>query len=55
MRQAGAKQIAFVVQKNLCFVDQAAKRGGMHDAVAVALKQIARRCFGFGKTPSATL
>jgi Holliday junction resolvasome RuvABC endonuclease subunit len=55
MRHAGAKQIAFMVQKDLGFIDQAAKRGGMHDAVAVALKHISRRCFGLCKTPAATL
>jgi Holliday junction resolvasome RuvABC endonuclease subunit len=41
MRHARAKQIAFMVQKNLRLVDQATKRSGMHDAVTVALVGVA--------------
>ena len=41
VRHARAKQVAFVVQENLRLVDQAAKRGGVNDAVAVALVRIA--------------
>ena len=48
MREPRAKQIALMVQKYLGLVDQAAKRGAMHDAVAVALKVGARRRRKFG-------
>jgi hypothetical protein len=37
MRHARAKQITFVVEEDLCFIDQATKRCGMHDTVTVAL------------------
>jgi hypothetical protein len=36
MRQPRAKQIAFVVQKNLGFVDQTPKGGAVDDTVAVS-------------------
>ena len=52
MRQPGAKQIALMIQKDLGFINKAAKRGAMHDAVAVALKLGARWRWRFGK-PSA--
>jgi len=42
VRQARAEQIALVVEEHLRLVDQAAKRAGVHDAVAVALKGVAR-------------
>jgi hypothetical protein len=42
MRHACAKQIAFVVQENLRFVNQATKRSGMHDTVTVALVGVAQ-------------
>ena len=42
MRQAGAEQVALVVEKDLRLVDQAAKRGAVHDAVAVALERRSR-------------
>ncbi len=42
VREAGAEQVALVVQKNLGFVDQTAESGGMHDPVAVTLKSAAR-------------
>jgi hypothetical protein len=42
MRHACAKQIAFMVKKDLRFVDQATKRGGMHDTVTVALVWVAQ-------------
>ncbi len=47
MGEAGSKQVALVVQKHLGFVDQAAKRRGVNDAVAVALMVVAggRGCF----------
>ena len=35
--EAGAEVVALVVHEDLRLVDQAAKRGGVHDAVAVAL------------------
>ena len=60
MGEPGAEQVTLVVQKHLGFVDQAAKRGRMDDAVPVALKVGAgrRRCFkeaaapGFGRVTS---
>jgi len=52
MGHAGAKQVALVVQKDLGFIDQAAKRGGMHDAVSVALKGVACRCIALVETPT---
>ena len=42
MRQPRAEQVAFVVEEHLRLVDQAAERGGVHDAVAVALELGAR-------------
>jgi hypothetical protein len=42
MREAGAVMIALVGHKNLTLVGKPAKRGGMDDAVAVALKFAAR-------------
>jgi hypothetical protein len=41
VRHARAKQIAFVVQEDLRLVNQAAKRGGVNDAVTVALMRVA--------------
>ena len=41
VRHAGAKQVAFMVEKDLRLVDQPAKRRAVHDAIAVALKRIA--------------
>ena len=38
MGQAGAKQVTLMVQKNLCFIDQAAKCIGMDDTITVALE-----------------
>ena len=46
MRQTRAVQVPFVVEEHLRLVHQPAKGGGMHDAVAVALKGIARGCVG---------
>ncbi len=45
--QAGAEQVAFVVDEYLGFVFQAAKCGGVDDAVTVALVFVAvgRVCF----------
>jgi hypothetical protein len=53
MRHPGAEQIAFVVQKNLGFVDQPAKRCGVDDAVAVTLESGSGERGGFGKPPAA--
>jgi hypothetical protein len=41
VRHARAKQITFVVQEDLCFVDQASESRGVNDAVAVALMRVA--------------
>ena len=38
VREPRAEQVAFVVQEHLRLVDQPAERGGMDDAVAVALE-----------------
>jgi hypothetical protein len=38
VRQAGAKQVAFVIDEDLRLVLEAPKRRGMHDAIAVALE-----------------
>jgi hypothetical protein len=43
--QAGAEQVALVVDEHLGLVFQAAEGGGMHDAVAVAL-EFGTRCGG---------
>jgi Holliday junction resolvasome RuvABC endonuclease subunit len=50
---ARAEQVAFMVQENLGFVDQAPKGRGMDDAVAVALKGVAIGRCGFGEAPAA--
>jgi hypothetical protein len=38
MRQSGAKQIAFVINEDLCFVLKAPKGAGMDNPVTIALK-----------------
>jgi hypothetical protein len=38
MGQPSSVEIAFVVDEDLGLVDQSTKRGGMHDAIAIALK-----------------
>ena len=48
MRQPCAKQIAFVVQKNLGFVDQAPESGAVDDAVAISSELCAGGCGGSG-------
>ena len=53
MGQPGAEQVALMVEKNLGLVDQAAKSGGMDDAVTVPLKCRARWCVGLGKPATA--
>ena len=52
MGQAGAEQVALVIEEDLRLVDQAAKRGGVNDAVTVALERRAGRrgCFGMAAT-----
>ena len=37
MREAGSKQVAFVIEEHLRLVDQPPERGGMHDAIPIAL------------------
>src|SRR6185436_18161944 len=53
MREARAEQVAFMVQKDLRLVDEAAKRRAMNDAVAVALELVAGECRDFRVTPPA--
>jgi hypothetical protein len=53
--EAGAKQVAFVVDEHLGLVFQPPERGGMNDAVTVALEFGARRGGGFGMQPPAGL
>ena len=43
MGEPSAKQIAFMVQKNLGLVHQSAKRRGVHDAITITLELAARR------------
>ena len=54
VRHAGAKQVAFVVEEDLRLVDQPAKRGAVHDAIAIALERIATRRVGLGVPAAAT-
>ena len=53
VRQPGAEQIAFMIHEHLGLVFQAAKSGGMDDAVAVALIFAAPARLRFAKTASA--
>ena len=53
MREPRAEQVAFVVQEDLGLVDQPPERGGMHDAVAIALERVARRRRRFRMAPAA--
>ena len=53
--EAGAKKIAFMVQKNLGFINQSPKRSGVHDAIAVPLKGVARGRIRFQVAPSARM
>ena len=48
----GTKEVAFMVEKHLCLVDQPSKRGGVHDAVPIALKVISRGCAWLGVAPA---
>jgi hypothetical protein len=49
MRQPRAEQVAFMVQKNLGFVDQPAKGRRVNNAIAVPLKVGARGRLRLGK------
>ncbi len=53
VRQAGAVQIAFVIDEHLGLVDQAPKGVRMNDAIAVALVFAAELRRGFGEAPAA--
>ena len=53
MREPGAEQVAFVVEEHLRLVDEPAKSGRVDDAVAVALKVVARRRGRDGVAPPA--
>jgi len=53
MGKAGAVVIAFVLHEDLRLVLQAAKRGGMDNAVAIALVARSGRAFRLGMKPSA--
>ncbi len=53
--QEGAKQIPLVVEEDLGLVFEAAKRGRVDDAVAVALKLAARAGRRLGEGPAAAL
>jgi hypothetical protein len=48
VREAGAKQVALMVEEHLGLVDQPAEGGGVDDAVAVALEVGARGRGGSG-------
>jgi hypothetical protein len=43
MREARPVEVALVVHENLRLVDEAAKRGGVNDTIAVSLKLAAQR------------
>jgi hypothetical protein len=53
MSETGAKQIAFVIEEDLCFVNQSTKCRGVNDAVSIALEIIARGRRNFGITSAA--
>ena len=38
MREAGAKEVAFVVDEDLCLVNQAPESGGMNNPIPIPLK-----------------
>ena len=50
-----AEQVAFVVQKHLGFVHQPPKRGGVNNAITVALKIVARGRWHFSVAPTTRL
>ena len=39
MREAGAKEVAFVVDEHLCLVNQAPESGGMNNPIPIPLKR----------------
>jgi len=47
MSETRAIQVTFVIDENLCLVDEASKRGGMNNAIAVPLKFAAESRRGF--------
>jgi len=51
MRQAGAEEVAFMIDENLGLVFQPSKRGRVDDPVPVALELAARLRRGFNETP----
>ena len=53
VRHARPEKIAFVVQEDLGFVDEAPKCGAVDDAVAVTLEVVARGRGGFAVTAAA--
>ena len=53
VREPRAKQVALVIDEDLRLVFEPAKRGGMHDAVAIALEFGARGRRLLGVTPAA--
>jgi hypothetical protein len=54
MRQARSVQVTFVVDEDLGLVDKSAKRGGMDDAVTIALILTAIAGRWFCDPPAAT-
>ena len=55
MREAGAVMVVGLGDEDLRLVHQPAKRGGVDDAIAVALVEGAKRMGRFGMTPAAAL
>src|SRR5215469_9958833 len=55
VRETRAKQIAFVIDEDLRLVFEPPERGGMHDAVAIALELGARARRRFMMTPATRL
>jgi hypothetical protein len=55
VRQPRLVQIALVIDEHLGLVDQPAERGGMHDAIAVALIFGAVCGLGLGMAPAARM
>jgi hypothetical protein len=53
MRQSGPKQIAFMVEEDLRFVNQTPKSCGVNDAITISLKVIAGWRWHFGMPPTA--
>ena len=54
VREPAAEMIALVADEHLGFVLEAAERGAVHDAIAVALERAAQRIFGLGMAPPPT-